>query len=259
MADIQYWNDTLSDEIETVQDLLNSVAQSSPHNDPLERSHRLEQADKKLRGAQGTKRSFKMECRLVTDPNERRRYEGQLARHEKTLASLQAELAASKAEGRRGELFVGADTTAVGSGTGAATGDGEAEGDALLTDASKLQDKTQSSIDAIARMTNEAKDVGMETMEELKRQRMQITSIDEDAMKIEDDLKRADKLIRTFGRRMASDKLIQMFACLNVLLLVGVIVFSILKKGVGDDEDEGGPLSPVRTLYLRANHTDSST
>jgi len=121
----------------------------------------------------------------------------------------------------------------------------------LLKEASHIQDKTQGALDNIARMTAEAKDVGMETMEELRRQRDQITSIDEDAMKIEDNLKRADKLIRTFGRRMATDKLIQCFACLNVLLLVAVVVYSIVKrKGIPGDgfDDDAGPSQPVRML-----------
>ena len=127
--------------------------------------------------------------------------------------------------------------------------DAEESGDALLKDAHKIQDKTQSAIDNIARMTNEAKDVGMGTMEELRRQREQITAIDEEAMKIEDNLKRADKLIRNFGRRMATDKLIQCFACLNVLLLVGVIIFSIVKRGkIPGTDFEGGPAQPVRML-----------
>lgn len=121
----------------------------------------------------------------------------------------------------------------------------------MLKEASHIQDKTQGALDNIARMTAEAKDVGMETMEELRRQRDQITSIDEDAMKIEDNLKRADKLIRTFGRRMATDKLIQCFACLNVLLLVAVVVYSIVKrKGIPGDgfDDDAGPSQPVRML-----------
>ena len=118
----------------------------------------------------------------------------------------------------------------------------------MLNEASRIQDKTQASIDQIARMTAEAKDVGMDTMEELRRQREQIASIDEEAQKIEDNLKRADKLIRNFGRRMATDKLIQCFACLNVLLLVAVVVYSIVKKGKipGSSFDtESGPPQPV--------------
>lgn len=248
MADVQYWQDLLNQEIESIRDLLDTI----PRKSSMEKSHLIDQADKKIRDAQGTKRSFKMECRLVSDPNERRRYESQLSDQEKILTEISRELMDLRRDTPKGELFMGADMG--GDGT---TGelDGEKAGDALLKDASRIQDKTKASIDNIARMTAEAKNVGMETMEELRRQRDQISAIDEEAMKIEDNLKRADKLIRTFGRRMATDKLIQCFACLNVLLLVGVIVFSIVKKGgiPGDGLGEkDGPVQPVR--MLRGNY-----
>lgn len=245
MADIQYWNDTLSGDIEAIQGILNDVA-SSAGSDPMERSRLLDQADRRLRGAQGTKRSFKMECRLVTNAEERRRHEAQLARHESALDSLASDLKAARAEGQRGELFLGANTG--GGGAGGDGGDGVSEGDALLKDASNVQDKTQVSIDNIERMSREAKDVGMETMEELKRQRNQIKTIDEEAMGIEDNLVRADKLIRTFGRRMATDRMIQCFACVNVVLLVAVIVFSIVKSGGIPGTGDSGPSNPVRML-----------
>ena len=66
-------------------------------------------------------------------------------------------------------------------------------------------------------------------MEELLRQREQIRTIDNEANRIEDNLQRADKLIKAFGKRMATDKLIQCFACINILLLVGVIVYVVIR------------------------------
>ena len=57
------------------------------------------------------------------------------------------------------------------------------------------------------------------------------------------------RLIRTFGRRMATDKFIQCFACINVLLLTGVIIYAIVsKKGLGGDTN-ATPQSPVRMLF----------
>mmetsp|Transcript_19208 Transcript_19208/g.40048 ORF Transcript_19208/g.40048 Transcript_19208/m.40048 type:complete len:91 (-) Transcript_19208:86-358(-) len=64
-------------------------------------------------------------------------------------------------------------------------------------------------------------------------QRDQIKDITEEVMQIEDNLSRADKLIKTFGRRMATDKFIQCFTCVNVLLLVGVIVYAVVSKDTG--------------------------
>lgn len=241
MTDVQYWKDTLEREIDSIRDI---VREAPSKGSTMEKSHMLDQAERQLRSAQGTKRSFKMECRLVSDPSERRQYETELSQHEQTLHSLTSDVKALRSSHQRGELFVGADRS------GNAEPDPEADGDGLLKEASHIQDKTQTSIDAIARMTGEAKNVGMETMEELRRQRDQITSIDEEAMKIEDNLVRADKLIRTFGRRIATDKFIQCFACVNVILIVAVIVFSLVKKG--GVPGVSGPTEPVRRLlFLR--------
>lgn len=51
--------------------------------------------------------------------------------------------------------------------------------------------------------------------------------------------------IKQFGKRMATDSFIQCFAVVNCLLLLGVVLYAILKKGslggAGDDE----PNSPL--------------
>jgi SNARE protein len=49
-------------------------------------------------------------------------------------------------------------------------------------------------------------------------------------MRIEDNLNRADKLIKTFGKRMATDRFIQCFACVNILLLAGVVGYFVFKN-----------------------------
>ena len=121
------------------------------------------------------------------------------------------------------------------------------DGDALLNDAGRLQDKTQQSLFNTKKLVEESKLVGMQTVEELQRQREQLNQVDQDVMRMEDNLDRADKLIKTFGKRMATDKLIQCFACVNVLLIVGVVVYAIVKGGLkkNDDVDTGAPESPV--------------
>ena len=100
------------------------------------------------------------------------------------------------------------------------------------------------------RLVKESIEVGEATMEELLQQREQIRNIDNEAMRIEDNLQRADKLIKAFGKRMATDKLIQCFACINILLLVGVIVYVVIKDRVQSD-DAGAPTNPVGGRMLR--------
>ena len=120
-------------------------------------------------------------------------------------------------------------------------------GNALLTGAERIQDKTQVALSNTVTLIAESKVTGMTTLEELERQRNQINNIDDNVVRLEDNLNRADKLIKTFGKRMATDKLIQAFACLNILLIVGVVVYSIVKGGTNANADEGAPESPVET------------
>jgi SNARE protein len=126
---------------------------------------------------------------------------------------------------------------------------GEEAGDMMINDMNHIQDKTKSSLHNTKNMVKASKEVGEATMEELLKQREQIRNIDSEAMRIEDNLNRADKLIKTFAKRMATDKFIQCFACVNVLMLVGVVVYSIVKKsGSEGDPTRNSPQSPVRML-----------
>ncbi|KAL9180171.1 hypothetical protein ACHAXT_008141 [Thalassiosira profunda] len=244
MADVQYWDDTLTDEVQSIRNLIQKANGGSDRN----KATALDRAEKKLRAAQGTKKSYKMETRLVSDPQQRRRYENKLKALSEELASCGNDLKALKAGTQRGELFVGARGQTASGRNGDMSG--EEAGDMMLNEMTDIQDKTKSSLANTKQMVDASKNVGEATMEELLRQREQIRTIDDEAMRIEDNLTRADKLIKTFGKRMATDRFIQCFACINILLLVGVVVYSILRKGNGD-ETENVPASPVGGRMLR--------
>lgn len=239
MADVQYWDDTLTDEVQSIRQLLSSADGKSA----VDKASALDRAEKKLRAAQGTQKSYKMETRLVADPRQRQMYENKLSRLADELKTCANDLKALKGGAARGELFVGANR---GSSSFSGQGEmsGEEAGDMMMNDMNNIQDKTKDSLTNTKRMVAASKEVGEATMEELLRQREQIRTIDEEAMRIEDNLNRADKLIKTFGKRMATDRFIQCFACVNILLLVGVVVYSILKKG-GDEEQIAAPANPV--------------
>ena len=55
-------------------------------------------------------------------------------------------------------------------------------------------------------MVEASKEVGNSTLDELRRQQEQIKDISSEVMLIEDNLTRADKLIRNFTKRMMTDK-----------------------------------------------------
>lgn len=257
MADVQYWDDTLTDEVQSVRQLLQSADGLSDRD----KASALDRANKKLRAAQGTKKSYKMETRLVADPRQRQMFENKLSRLSEELASCANDLKALKGGAQRGELFIGARGASSSDHNGNGEMTGEEAGGMMLNDMNDIQDKTKASLQNTRNMVAGSKQVGEATMEELLRQREQIRTIDDEAMRIEDNLNRADKLIKTFGKRMATDKFIQCFACVNILLLVGVVIYSVLKDGklTGGEKPPASPVDGGRRflrglLFKDENH-----
>ena len=197
--------------------------------DPVEQAAALERAKAKVRSAAGTKRSFKMEIRLVQDVASRRKYEGRLAALDQMLKTLQADVKALESATSRQELFL--ETSGGGNGNGGNThGDDPVRaGDAMLKEAHGLQNKTQDSLANTKTMIAESKEVGAATLEELERQRQVITNIEQEVDRVDDGLARAELLLKQFGKRMASDHFIQCFAVINCLLLVAIVIYAIAK------------------------------
>lgn len=214
----------------------------------MQKASSLDRAEKKLRAATGTKKSYKMETRLVSDPSQKRMYENKLQRLSEDLARCANDIKAMKGGMQRGELFVGArgqSQNMDGSGMS-----GVEAGDMMIDEMNNIQNKTKDSLANTKNMVAASKEVGEATMTELLQQREQIRNIDNDAMRMEDNLQRADKLIKAFGKRMATDKLIQCFACINILLLAGVIAYVVIKDRVKSG-DTGAPANPVGGRMLR--------
>ena len=218
----------------------------------MEKAAALDKCKSRLRSAAGTKRSMKMEIRLIQDVQLRRQYEGRLQQLDQQLKTLQQDYKAIEAESARGELFVSGDGGGGGDGGGPSEMDGVKAGDHMLKEASALQDKTQDSLANTKNMIAESKEVGVSTLEELERQRDVIQNIERETDRIDDNLARAEALLKQFGKRMATDNFIQCFAVINCLLLVGVILYAVIKKGGLTGSDEGAPESPVR-MFLRRN------
>jgi Snare region anchored in the vesicle membrane C-terminus len=211
-------------------------------NDRNDKAAALAQADKKLKAANKTKKTLKMEVRLVTDSQARRTYESRISRLGDDLNNLKADLAALKQDiSRESILGKGGDDD-----FSPTEEDGQKAGDQMLGEARRLQDKTQESLDYTKQLVEETKEVGLSSLEELKRQRETLNRIDAEADRIDSALDVADKMVKAFGKRMASDKFIQCFSLLNVLLLVGVIAYIFLSgKSLGGNTSS--PESPVQT------------
>lgn len=178
----------MTEEIQVIQSQLDRLPSLA---DGVEKAGAIDKLKKKIRGAKGTKRSFKMEIRLVQDVNQRRKYESRLNSLDQQLQTLVADCKAIESENNRGELFVGGED---GMDTDGMTG--EEAGDRMLKEASALQDKTQDSLGNTKQLIAQSKEVGMATLEELERQRGVIDNINSEVLRVDDNLARAEKLVR---------------------------------------------------------------
>lgn len=214
----------------------------------MEKSAAIDRVKARLKSAEGTKRSFKMEIRLIQDMQLRKEYEARLQRLDQQLKTLKQDCKAYESETARGELFV--HWNEEGGDSGNDKQDGVRAGDNMLKEAAELQNKTQDSLSNTKSMIAASKEVGMATLEELERQRNVLDNIDRETDRIDDNLARAEALLKQFGKRMATDHFIQCFAVVNCLLLCAVVLYAVLKKGTLTGGNNNAPESPLRVMLM---------
>eukprot|EP00816_Leptocylindrus_hargravesii_P007176 CAMPEP_0196824980 /NCGR_PEP_ID=MMETSP1362-20130617/92795_1 /TAXON_ID=163516 /ORGANISM="Leptocylindrus danicus, Strain CCMP1856" /LENGTH=256 /DNA_ID=CAMNT_0042205343 /DNA_START=130 /DNA_END=900 /DNA_ORIENTATION=- len=239
MQEVEYWDEKFQQDIDDLQNLVHKALKTKAGS---QQQQTLDEADRKLREANGTKRSYKFDLRLISNSTQRKSYEKQLKEHDAKFQSLVEQLQSFKSDAQKESLLQGADTGRT----------PEQEGDAMMNEARSTQDKTQTSLDRTKQLVAESKEIGQNTLATLEEQGAQIERIDAHADRTMENLGRADLLIKNFGKRMANDKFIQCCACINISLFVGVILFIVLKKS-DDGDDDSSILSATRFLSLRGS------
>lgn len=58
-------------------------------------------------------------------------------------------------------------------------------------------------------IVGDTEELGSATLEQLVKQRQQLEDVHKTVLRVDEALNRSDALIRTFGKRMATDKIIQ--------------------------------------------------
>ena len=199
-TDIQYWDDTLTEEIDVIQAIVDDIPKM---RGGMKKWAAIDRCKSKVWSAASMKRAFKMEIRLIRNVGLRRTYERRLAQLDQQLKTLYADCKALESESARGELFVEAEEQFA---TGNLNGngmDGVEAGDIMLKESHSLQDETQDSLTRIKHIIADSKVVGVGTLEELDRQRKVTQNIDKATDRVDDHLSRSEKLLKRFGRRMA--------------------------------------------------------
>jgi len=105
--------------------------------------------------------------------------------------------------------------------------------DDVLKKAADTQIQSLQSLDRTLMTIETSKAVAADTMSELDRQRQQLEGMMETMSEMDALLKMGSKQLRSFARRMVTDKLIMCFICIIISLIIVVIVMNILGKKTG--------------------------
>lgn len=131
----------------------------------------------------------------------------------------------------------------------------------MLDKSVEVQKKTEKSLVSTQKMIQESKEVAIATGEQLREQRQQIVTITDEVMRMEDNLQRADKLIRTFARRMATDRVILFFIFLVFVSIAAIVIYKSVnpKSSTFYVPDEVTPPNPASIYNSTVKAVTGST
>ncbi|RLN75395.1 hypothetical protein BBJ28_00024210 [Nothophytophthora sp. Chile5] len=244
MAEISYYDADLSDAIEKLNDLMGKVAKAPPGVRP----EMLAMAEVKLKEMVELKKGFQLALRQA--PRE------QVA----AFRELSGEFRWAKAEQERNGLFGDRPATSAAGARGGTAGLGNQD---ILDRTMNVQTKTEQSLMSTQKMVEQSKDVAAATAEALRGQRDHIVEITDAVMGIEDSLQRADKLIRSFARRMATDRVILVFTFLVIMGIAGIVGYKAVNPNdttfyVPDEVTPPDPTALYNTTAAAINSTLNS-
>lgn len=236
-SDIQQCYNDYEKEVDELEELSTALINSLSRTDteeafsPMDRTKMIADCESKAASIRDKKKNFSLELRLVKDRKEKSTMTEQAKQLDQRFNKYVENVKAAKVQIGKKELLAGASTQmAPGTkGPNPYSTEGKSN-DELLAGANLLQDKSMESLSRTAAMIEASKEVGAATIEELRRQRDQMTKIEEEVDTIATNLQRAERLILNFSRRMMTDKLIQGFTALNIVVLLGLIIYVAVTK-----------------------------
>ena len=102
----------------------------------------------------------------------------------------------------------------------------------MLDTAEQMQQDDLRMLEEANATIEDAKNIGMETIEKLDRQNEQLDNAIDDTRKIQEDLKLAAKELRVISTKMATDKFISIvIVVLTVMAVVVVVIMVCAPKG----------------------------
>jgi hypothetical protein len=249
MSDIGYWGDEYQREVDQLTAAvhhLQSLITSA--NNKLVSQATLD-CESKLTRIKEVKKSYGLELRLVKDKTIKAEHEVKAKSLDDMVVNITREFKEIQAANNRKQLIQSGGSNNPYDTTGKTN-------DQLLAGANVLQDKTVESLLRSKALIAQSREVGAATVDQLRTQRDQIKEIEADIDKIESNMERAEKLLKDFTRRMASDRIIQAFTAINVCVLISLVIYVAV---TGKTLEAGARKNPFLSQVIGASPTRSPT
>jgi hypothetical protein len=218
MGDIQFWFGEYEKEVEAFEELIDHLQETSRGKKPKAIAKSIAECEEKSIKLRDVKKSMGLELRQVTDKGVRAEYDSMIKSLDDKVTILSKDLKMVKTQQEKSELFQEK--------SGKMEFGTEGKGnDELLQDTNVIQDKTMESLARTRELIEASKEVGAATVDELRRQKEQIRDIEAEVDVIDSNLKRAERMLFNFARRMATDRIIQGFAALNIVVMLGLVLY----------------------------------
>ena len=184
------------------------------------------------------KKSFGLELRVTSNREEKSDFSAKGKVLDQSFSALVSDIADIRAQAKeqdKKDLLTGNKTRFSTQGR---------DNEDLLADAAGIQNDTMASVARSQALVEESYEIGTATLEVLVGQREQINEISDEIDAIDSNLVRAEKLISAFGRRMATDRILQFFTAINLILVIAVVAYALTNKKSLDNGSSGGGEGP---------------
>lgn len=215
---MEYWFNEYDKEVKQYEELLTKLKSLLEASNQRLIEMAVKDCDAKGNRAKEIKKSFDLELKLTRDKAVRADYEARVKDHENRFKALEKEFLISKAKSNKNSLFGDVVPTYMQSAEGK-------NNDDLLSDTHKIQELTMESVYRTKNMIEASKEIGTSTLQQIIAQKEQMIEIEKDIDLMDSNLVRAEKLVSNFAKRMATDRIIQLFASVNIVVLLGLILY----------------------------------